>query len=134
MKGVRRIVVSLVVTGFAMTGTSVPQAAAATGIFLYYEFDGGLGIVNPDDDWCYRLGFTVRHLDNDTNRSVLVFPNDDCLGLPAATMRPFTRQDSPGLVSVLFRRGTSPRCVTVKDADSSPGSTSPDEGDRHCNG
>ncbi|WP_143073548.1 hypothetical protein [Actinokineospora terrae] len=120
-----------------MSGTLVPQAAAATGIFLYYEFDGGLGIVNPDDDWCYQLGFTVRHLDNDTNRSALVFHNDDCLGLPTSTMRPFSRQDSPGLVSVLFRRGTSPRCVTVKDAES-PGAgstpTAPDEGDRHCNG
>ncbi|GLW95080.1 hypothetical protein Aglo03_58960 [Actinokineospora globicatena] len=102
-----------------------PQTTNATGIFIYYEFDGGLGIVNPDDDWCYRLGFTVRHIDNETNRTALLFPNDDCLGLPTASMRPFSTQPSPGLVSVLFRRGTSPRCVTVKTASDAFG--------RHCN-
>ncbi|MBM7775151.1 hypothetical protein JOD54_005355 [Actinokineospora baliensis] len=121
MKGFHQMAAAVVVAGMAMVSV-VPEAAAATGIFLYYEPDGGLGIVDPDDDWCYPLGFTVRHLDNDTNRTALLFDNNDCLGLPSATMRPRTMRDSPGYVSVVFHRTSNTRCVTVKD-----------DGDRHCN-
>ncbi|PPK65698.1 hypothetical protein V5P93_005167 [Actinokineospora auranticolor] len=79
-------------------------ATAARGLFVYYEPSGGAGIIDPDDNTCYRLEPGTYHLDNQTNRQALLYAAPDCGGAPSAVMAPNTELGAPGHAAVLFHR------------------------------
>ncbi|WP_026426120.1 hypothetical protein [Actinokineospora inagensis] len=129
MKHVRRLVVILLAAVLGVTAMA-PQAVAARGIFLYYEPDGGLGIVDPDDDWCYQLGYTVRELNNDTNRTAFLFADDSCLGGPFTSIPPHSTFPAPdSTLSVVFHRGSNSCCMTIRNL---PDSARKAKTTRHC--
>ncbi|WP_146107894.1 hypothetical protein V5P93_003094 [Actinokineospora auranticolor] len=90
-----------------------PPASAARGTFTFYDNDGGMGIVDPDDDVCYRLGFTIRQLDNATNRYAAVFAKAECGGASVNVLRPRSAAPAPGDAWVRFQRSRSGGAVVV---------------------
>ncbi|WP_018684402.1 hypothetical protein [Actinokineospora enzanensis] len=130
MNTLLRFLITATAAGACLTGAA-PLAEAATGLFIYYDIDGGLGIVDPDDDSCYLLGNTYRQVQNDTDRFAVLYSSPDCSGRTALVLRPHTTQPAPGYASVVFRRGPSRKCPPVLDwaapvlPDSAPADTPP---------
>ncbi|GLZ42216.1 hypothetical protein [Actinokineospora sp. NBRC 105648] len=111
MSTVSRILAGLLLAGGVVVQTA-PIAAAARGTFVYYDADGGAGMVDPRDGVCYPLGHTLRRIENNTDRSAALYTSTNCRGPVLTVMAPYSSVDAPGQASVLLQR-KKPRCLSL---------------------